>query len=128
MLQAFISGTFWIDCLITCKLPLGKEIDSIIEEAEQMAEPAEGRSKAERLSGMKQNRRDEREYLKKKEAFTGGSKEASEPQCRQSSEEVSPVLQMIKRKMEGRIKDESLYGKGTLPGTGNTGISGEPHD
>ena len=22
MLQAFISGTFWIDCLITCKLPL----------------------------------------------------------------------------------------------------------
>ena len=110
------------------KINLGKEIDSIIEEAEQMAEPAEGRSKAERLSGMKQNRRDEREYLKKKEAFTGGSKEAGEPQCRQSSEEVSPVLQMIKRKMEGRIKDESLYGKGTLPGTGDTGISGEPHD
>ncbi len=25
MLQAFISGTFWIDCLITCKLPLEKE-------------------------------------------------------------------------------------------------------
>lgn len=24
MLQAFISGTFWIDCLITCKLPLGE--------------------------------------------------------------------------------------------------------
>ena len=79
-----------------------------------MADPADGRSKAERLSGMKQNRRDEREYLKKKEAFTGSNKETGEPQCRQSTEEVSPALQMIKRKMEGRIKDESLYGKGLL--------------
>lgn len=26
MLQAFISGTFWIDCLITCKLPLVDKI------------------------------------------------------------------------------------------------------
>ena len=31
------------------KINLGKEIDSIIEEAEQMAEPAEGRSKGEYL-------------------------------------------------------------------------------
>ena len=110
------------------KINLGKEIDSIIEEAEQMADPADGRSKAERLSGMKQNRRDEREYLKKKEAFTGSNKETGEPQCRQSTEEVSPALQMIKRKMEGRIKDESLYGKGTLPGTGDTRVPREPHD
>lgn len=110
------------------KINLGREIDSIIEEAEQMAEPTDGRSKAERLSGIKQNRRDEREYLKKQEAFTGSNKDAVEQQFHQETEEVSPVLQMIKRKMEGRIKDESLYGIGLLPGTGDTGIPGEPHD
>lgn len=110
------------------KINLGREIDSIIEEAEQMAEPADGRSKAERLSGIKQNRRDEREYLKKQEAFTGSNKDAVEQQFHQQTEGVSPVLQMIKRKMEGRIKDESLYGTGMLPGTGDTGIPGEPHD
>ncbi len=111
------------------KINLGKEIDSIIEEAEQMAAPAGSRSKAERLSGIKQNRRDEREYLKKQEAFTkGSSKPAREQQVQQESGEVSPVLQMIKRKMEGRIKDESLYGEGTLSGTGDTGIPGESND
>ena len=110
------------------RINLGREIDSIIEEAEQMAEPMDGRSKAERLSGIKQNRRDEREYLKKQEAFTGSNKDVREQQFHQKAEEVSPVLQMIKRKMEGRIKDESLYGTGMLPGTGDTGIPGEPHD
>ena len=110
------------------KINLEREIDSIIEEAEQMAEPTDGRSKAERLSGIKQNRRDEREYLKKQEAFTGSNKDAVEQQFHQETEEVSPVLQVIKRKMEGRIKDESLYGIGLLPGTGDTGIPGEPHD
>lgn len=110
------------------RINLGREIDSIIEEAEQMAEPTDGRSKAERLSGIKQNRRDEREYLKKQEAFTGSNKDVREQQFHQEAEEVSPVLQMIKRKMEGRIKDESLYGTGMLPGTGDTGIPGEPHD
>lgn len=35
------------------KINLGGEIDSNIEEAEQMAEPADGHSKAERLSGIK---------------------------------------------------------------------------
>lgn len=111
------------------KINLGREIDSIIEEAEQMAAPTGSCSKAERLSGIKQNRRDEREYLKKQKAFTtGGSKPVREQQVQQESGEVSPVLQMIKRKMEGRIKDESLYGEGTLSGTGNTGIPREPND
>lgn len=111
------------------KINLGREIDTIIEEAEQMSTPAGSRSKAERLSEIKQNRRDEREYLKKQEAFTiGGSNPAREQQVRQEPGEVSPVLQMIKRKMEGRIKDESLYGEGTLSGTGNTGIPGKPND
>lgn len=110
------------------KINLGREIDSIIEEAEQMAEPADGRSKAERLSGIKQNRKDEREYLKKQEAFTGSNKDVGEQPFHQQTEEVSPVLQMIKRKMEERIKDESLYRTGMLPGTGDTGIPGEPHD
>ena len=30
MLQAFISGTFWIDCLITCKLPLDEIKEAIV--------------------------------------------------------------------------------------------------
>ena len=29
-------------------------------------------------------------------------------------EEISPAMQMIRRKMEEKIKDESLYGKGSL--------------
>lgn len=111
------------------KINLGREIDSIIEEAEQMAAPVGSCSKAERLSGIKQNRRDEREYLKKQKAFTtGGRQPVQKQQVRQESGEVSPVLQMIKRKMKGRIRDESLYGEGTLSGTSNTGIPGEPND
>lgn len=52
------------------KINLGREIDSIIKGAEQMAEPVDGRSKAERLSGIRQNRKEEREQIRKQEAFT----------------------------------------------------------
>ncbi len=44
----------------------------------------------------------------------------------QEAEEISPVLQMIKQKMEERIKDESLYGEGALSGTSDPGIPGNP--
>ena len=42
------------------KLNLGHEIDSIVKAAEKMAGPSDGRPKAERLSGIRQNRKEER--------------------------------------------------------------------
>ena len=109
------------------KLNLGHEIDSIVKAAEKMAGPSDGRPKAERLSGIRQNRKEEREAIRRQEAFTPKEKDSGHPQP-QEAEEISPVLQMIKQKMEERIKDESLYGEGALSGTSDPGIPGEPSD
>lgn len=110
------------------KLNLGAEIDSIVKEAERMAEPAVGRSKAERVSGIRQNRKEERDAIRRQEAFSSGGEDAGKHQPQEETEEISPVLQMIKQKMEERIKDEPLYGRSTLFGAGDPGVQGEPVD
>lgn len=109
------------------KLNLGHENDSIVKAAEKMAKPSDGRSKAERLSGIRQNRKEEREAIRRQEAFTPKEKDSRHPQP-QEAEEISPVLQMIKQKMEERIKDESLYEESALSGTSDSGIPREPSD
>lgn len=109
------------------KLNLGHEIDSIVKAAEKIAGPSDSRPKAERLSGIRQNRNEEREAIRRQEAFTPKEKDSGHLQP-QEAEEISPVLQMIKQKMEERIKDESLYGESALSGTSDPGIPGEPSD
>ena len=65
------------------KINLGREIDSIIKDAENLSSAQEKRPKSERPG-------------------------------REETEEISPAMQMIRRKMEEKIKDGSLYGKGSL--------------
>lgn len=110
------------------KINLGREIDSIIKDAEQMSEPAHAGTKSERLAGIRQNRKEEREQIRKQEAFTAGEESPVKQPAWEETEEISPVLQMIRKKMEEKIKDESLYGEGTLSGAGNSRVSGKPAD
>lgn len=110
------------------KINLGREIDSIIKDAEQMSGHLDMRPKSERLSGIRQNRREEREQTRKQEAFTAREEDMAKHAVQKENGEISPVLQMIRRKMEERITDESLYGEGTLSGTGDPRVPGESAD
>ena len=96
------------------KINLGREIDSIIKDAEKLSSAQENRPKSERLAGIRGNRKEEREQIRKQEAFTAEVKSTTEQPGREETEEISPAMQMIRRKMEEKIKDESLYGKGSL--------------
>ena len=96
------------------KINLGREIDSIIKDAEKLSSTQENRPKSERLAGIRGNRKEEREQVRKQEAFTAEVESAAEQPGREETEEISPAMQMIRRKMEEKIKDESLYGKGSL--------------
>lgn len=96
------------------KINLGREIDSIIKDAEKLSSTQENRPKSERLAGIRENRKEEREQIRKHEAFTAEMEIAAEQPGREKTEEISPAMQMIRRKMEEKIKDESLYGKGSL--------------
>ena len=96
------------------KINLGREIDSIIKDAEKLSSTQENRPKSERIAGIRENRKEEREQIRKQEAFTAEVESAAEQPGREETEEISPAMQMIRRKMEEKIKDESLYGKGSL--------------
>lgn len=96
------------------KINLGREIDSIIKDAEKLSSTQANRPKSERLAGIRENRKEEREQIRKQEAFTAEVESAAEQPGREETEEISPAMQMIRRKMEEKIKDESLYGKGSL--------------
>lgn len=96
------------------KINLGREIDSIIKDAEKLSSAQENRPKSERLAGIRRNRKEEREQIRNQEAFTAEVKSTAEQPGREETEEISPAMQMIRRKMEEKIKDESLYGKGSL--------------
>lgn len=96
------------------KINLGREIDSIIKDAEKLSPTQENRPKSERLAGIRENRKEEREQIRKQEAFTAEVESAAGQPGREETEEISPAMQMIRRKMEEKIKDESLYGKGSL--------------
>ena len=107
------------------KINLGREIESIVKQAERATEPTSKRSKAERLRGIRQNRKEEREQIRKEESFTEKEPVEAKPSHPTEEEEISPVLRMIRRKMEASIKDESLYGEGTVSGTDDSGIPGK---
>lgn len=96
------------------KINLGREIDSIIKDAEKLSPTQENRPKSERLAGIRENRKEEREQIRNQEAFTAEMESTVERPGREETEEISPAMQMIRRKMEEKIKDESLYGKGSL--------------
>ena len=112
------------------KVNLGKQIESIVESAEKMAETDRHESKAERVRNIRGNRKSERDKIRKQEAFVakqsdeGGKKQPESPQ----EEELSPIMRMIQKQVEKEIKDDALYSKRAVPGTGDPGIQGESSD
>jgi len=89
----------------SAKVNLNAEIDAIVAEAKDMSEGLPPKSKRERVSQIKDNRRNERENIRN---YSTGKKEEDtvEPDVNlhDSDEEMSPVLKMIKQKLEERLK------------------------
>jgi hypothetical protein len=101
---------------LEAKINLKREIDEVIAEAESAKKQAgtKSKSKAGQLSGIRDNRRLEKEAIRKQESFT--KDEASDAAIRNTSvpsevgitadpaseEYISPVSQMIQRKLKER--------------------------
>lgn len=91
------------------RIDLTAEVEKIVTEAEQMAkQTAVPSSKKERTSRIRENRADEKQRLRQKEAFVLDhepiSSEAATPMP--PEETISPTLAMIKRKLEERLKND----------------------
>ena len=94
---------------IEAKLNLNAEIDSIVSEAKNMAKGAPLKSKKERVSNIKENRRNEKKNMRLSNKPTNGDgsviANGSEfKTADQTEEDINPIMQIIKRKAEERIK------------------------
>lgn len=88
---------------------MNAEIEKVVAEAEQMAKQTViPSSKKERTSRIRENRTDEKQQMRGKEAFVLGqepiSPDNSVPET--SEKAISPTLAMIKRKLEERLKND----------------------
>ena len=112
------------------KINLGKQIENIVDSAEKKSNSNNGIPKAERIRNIRSNRRNEREEIRKQETFTGNETNQNEKKDMQAAREpeVSPIMRLIQQQVEEEIKDDALYRQSGVPGTGNTGISGESSD
>jgi hypothetical protein len=93
------------------KVNLNAEIDAIVSEAKSMAAGLPARSKRERVSNIKENRKHERDSMRaeaKQAADVTDNEENEASSIRQNSanEDLDPITQMIKSKVEGRLKNE----------------------
>jgi len=114
---------------LEAKINLGKQIESIVDSAEQKSGADNAASKAERLRNIRANRKNEKEEIRKKEAFTGQETEQDEKVVQSSTEpEISPVMRLIQQQVEEEIKDDALYNQSRLPGTADSGVSGKSPD
>ena len=89
------------------KVNLNAEIDAIVAEAQGMAKGLPNKSKRERVSNIKENRREEREIMRaaNNEADTNAAQTANQPpSC--LDDDMSPRLRMIKAKVEERLKND----------------------
>lgn len=114
---------------LEAKINLGKQIESIVDSAEQKSGADNAASKAERLRNIRANRKNEKEEIRKKEAFTGQETEQAEKVVQSSKEpEISPIMRLIQQQVEEEIKDDALYNQSRLPGTADSGVSGKSPD
>ena len=112
------------------KINLGKQIENIVDSAEKKSNGNDGIPKAERIRNIRSNRRNEREEIRKQEAFTGNETNKNEKKDMQEAREpeVSPIMRLIQQQVEEEIKDDALYRQSRVPGTGDTGVPGESSD
>jgi hypothetical protein len=85
------------------KVNLNAEIDAIVAEAQSPRKDLPQKSKNERVSNIKENRRNEREAMQA--AKPGNASDVTNP-VPVMGEEMSPILRMIKQKAEEKQKNE----------------------
>lgn len=112
------------------KINLVKQIKSIVDSAEQKSGADNAVPKAERIRDIRSNRKNEREEIRKREAFTGKETGQSEKTDIQAAKEpeVSPIMRLIQQQVEEEIKDDALYNQSRIPGTSDPGVSGKSLD
>jgi len=93
------------------KVNLNAEIDAIVSEAKGMAAGLQTKSKKERVSNIKENRRHELNSMSSRvDPATDISKNyeerASANQSNRAEEDLDPILRMIKSKVEERLKND----------------------
>lgn len=114
---------------LEAKINLGKQIESIVDSAGQKSGAGNVVSKAERIRNIRANRKNEKEEIRKKEAFTGQETEQDEKVAQLAKEpEISPIMRLIQQQVEEEIKDDALYNQSRIPGTADPGVSGESPD
>lgn len=114
---------------LEAKINLGKQIESIVDSAGQKSGADNAASKAERIRNIRANRKNEKEEIRKKEAFTRRKARQDEKKEQPAKEpEISPIMRLIQQQVEEEIKDDALYNQSRIPGTGDPGISGESPD
>lgn len=114
---------------LEAKINLGKQIESIVDSAGQKSSTDNAASKAERIRNIRANRKNEKEEIRKKEAFTGRKAGQDEKKVQPDKEpEISPIMRLIQQQVEEEIKDDALYNQSRIPGTGNPGVSEESPD
>ena len=95
---------------LASKADLFAAIDSVIAEAEEMTRQTPiPKSKAERTSNIRENRRVEKEVNRRDEAFTiggGNSGSDSGATAQEETEDIPPLLAMIKQQLEERLNDK----------------------
>ena len=114
---------------LEAKINLGRQIESIVDSAGQKSGAGNAASKAERVRNIRANRKNEKEEIRKKEAFTGRKARQDEKAAQSAEElEISPIMRLIQQQVEEEIRDDALYNQSRIPGTGNPGVSGESPD
>ncbi|MDR1672738.1 MAG: transposase family protein [Bacteroidales bacterium] len=93
------------------KINLNADIDSIVSEAKDMAKGTLPKSKKERVSQIKENRKKERDAMRSKpksdvDSIEDASNSTDTSKSTGSDEDLNPILQMIRRKAEERLKNE----------------------
>lgn len=111
---------------------LNRAIESVIAEAESKMPDVSDIPASRRISGIRENRKEERERIRQEESFT---KDEHAPQRAQNtaptdhkSDTILPVEQMIWQQIMENVTDESLYGEGVLQATDTTGIQRKSDD
>lgn len=90
------------------KVNLNAEIDSIVSEAKNMGKGLPQKSKKERVSKIKENRRQERDAMRPATTSEIPDDSAGMDPPLSAEEEMSPTLLMIKRKLEERLKNDGV--------------------
>ena len=89
------------------KVNLNAEIDAIVAEAQEKSKGLPAKNKSERVSHIKENRRNERKAIQAAAATMENIAEtANVPVSPISDDRMSPTLRKIKQKMEERLKNE----------------------